>query len=265
MKTEQRAVRFTCCGTCLIGVVDVPERPLGRGVLIVPRPWQYRAGLHRQHTLLSRRLAPRGIATLRFDARGAGDSEGPSRPAAALAEDLACARREFTLVVPEVQEVVLWAMGEAASAAALYASTDARVRGLVLINPVLRAPAQPYAPERAPQPARVGELAFWTTLNAAGQDFAHTMATLRQQHQRTAADGTAPLARRVAASLDGFDGRLLVLLAGAPSNARLFTELLDRHHVACERHVMPHALPSLAARAWRDEMADTTANWIASW
>jgi hypothetical protein len=35
MKLEQRALRFHCRRQCLVGIVDVPERPLVRGMLVL--------------------------------------------------------------------------------------------------------------------------------------------------------------------------------------------------------------------------------------
>lgn len=63
-------------GNDLIGIVDVPERPLARGMLILADSTQTRSGSHRQFTLLSRLLAARGVDVMRFDRAGAGDSDG---------------------------------------------------------------------------------------------------------------------------------------------------------------------------------------------
>src|SRR5690349_1022452 len=116
MKLEQRALRFHSAGTGLIGIVDVPERPLVRGMLLLPDSTQYRSGSHRQFTLLSRLLAARGVAVMRFDRRGAGDSEGEGfeRSGAHAAEDIDAAMKEFFIHVPEMKESVILAPGDAA-------------------------------------------------------------------------------------------------------------------------------------------------------
>jgi alpha/beta superfamily hydrolase len=48
-------------------------------VLVIVGGPQYRAGSHRQFTLLARSLAEQGFAVLRFDYRGMGDSTGAMR------------------------------------------------------------------------------------------------------------------------------------------------------------------------------------------
>ncbi|QNA89070.1 hypothetical protein G4G28_12360 [Massilia sp. Dwa41.01b] len=59
----------------------MPERPLARGMLLLHDSLQYRAGSHRQFTLLSRLLAARGVAVMRFDRGASGDSAGEPMPA----------------------------------------------------------------------------------------------------------------------------------------------------------------------------------------
>ncbi|HBZ05431.1 MAG TPA: hydrolase 1, exosortase A system-associated, partial [Massilia sp.] len=49
-----------CRGAWLYGIVSLPAAPHPRGVLIVVGGPQYRAGSHRQFTLLARDLAAAG-------------------------------------------------------------------------------------------------------------------------------------------------------------------------------------------------------------
>ena len=56
MNYEQRALQFQCNGQSLVGIVDVPDRPLQRGVLVIAGGPQYRVGSHRHYTLLARLL-----------------------------------------------------------------------------------------------------------------------------------------------------------------------------------------------------------------
>ncbi|WP_229425323.1 hydrolase 1, exosortase A system-associated [Massilia sp. Se16.2.3] len=113
-------------------------------MLVVVGGPQYRAGSHRQFTLLARDLADAGIPALRFDYRGMGDSEGDLQTFEHVEDDLRAAIDRFFLEVPGMREVVLWGLCDGASAAAMYAPQDARVSGLVLLNPG-------YAPRRAPR------------------------------------------------------------------------------------------------------------------
>ena len=79
MKTltwHEMPVVFDCEGSRLVGIAALPARPAATGVLIIVGGPQYRAGSHRQFTLLARHLADAGYPTMRFDYRGMGDSAG---------------------------------------------------------------------------------------------------------------------------------------------------------------------------------------------
>ncbi|MDB5960790.1 MAG: hydrolase 1, exosortase system-associated, partial [Massilia sp.] len=137
MKCDQRAIRFNCLGSSMVGIIDLPERPLPRGVLVVAgQPWS-RLGAQRQFAMLARALARRGFAVMRFDRRGVGDSEGCDYNDS----DVRAAVHEFCEQVPLVREVVLLAPGSGAvidnivATASACARVDARVRALLLLDP----------------------------------------------------------------------------------------------------------------------------------
>ncbi len=136
---RESALTFACEGEALFGVLSLPQAaPQPRGVLIVVGGPQYRVGSHRQFALLARSLAAQGIAALRFDYRGMGDSEGAIRDFEAVDADLRSAVDSFMAAVPDLREVVIWGLCDAASAAMFYAGKDSRVTGLVLLNPWAR-------------------------------------------------------------------------------------------------------------------------------
>ncbi len=126
---------FECENCRLVGIVARPQMPSISGVLIVVGGPQYRSGSHRQFTLLARDLAEHGTASLRFDYRGMGDSEGSRRNFTEVDADLRSAIDAFLAVAPSVRHVIIWGLCDAASAALYYAHTDSRVKGLVLLNP----------------------------------------------------------------------------------------------------------------------------------
>lgn len=130
-------VVFGCDGVPLVGVVSVPPQPARLGVLILVGGPQYRVGAHRQFVHLARHLAGGGVAAMRFDFRGMGDSGGSERTFRYVEEDIAAAITAFMQTVPGLQGVVLWGLCGGASAACLYNPGDDRVRGLMLVNPWL--------------------------------------------------------------------------------------------------------------------------------
>src|SRR6187455_154143 len=135
---EERPLVVQCNDAWLYGILSLPEKMDSRGVLVLVGGPQYRVGSHRQFTLLARELATHGIPVFRFDCRGMGDSEGDPRDFERLEDDLRCAINRFLQEVPGIDELVIWGLCDAASAALFYAQHDPRVTGLVLLNPWVR-------------------------------------------------------------------------------------------------------------------------------
>lgn len=270
MNADQRALQFACHGSALVGIIDVPERPLARGVLVIAGASQYRIGNHRHFTLLARLLAGRGIPVMRFDQRGIGDSEGDATAnapsTASVDDDIRAAMKEFFIQMPEMKEIVIWGLGDGATSAALFAQGDTRVTGVVLLNPWVQEAATAARAALFPHLlARFGELGFWKRVASGGRDAAASAAALRQNMRAAAHDRSLPLAQRVVASLACFDGAALVILGGDDPEARQFGELLDKHESRCKRVTIPGANHTFASRAWRDEVAEASANWLVSW
>lgn len=265
MKIDQRALRFSCLGASLVAVVDIPERPLPRGVLVLADSAQYRVGSHRQFTLLSRLLAARGIPVMRFDRRGMGDSEGEPRPFDAIDEDVRAAMKEYFSQVPEMKEIVILGLGDSALAAALYAPTDDRVRALVLLNPLPAGYAALGYGAGHHTLARLGELTFWKRLAAGKIGLAAGAAALRQNLRLAGHERRAALPRRIAASLAEFDGRLLLVLGGQDGPAHRFARQLSRRQARFRCIEVEQADHAFASSAWREEVATASANWIMSW
>jgi exosortase A-associated hydrolase 1 len=141
------------------------------GVLIIVGGRQYRAGSGRSFVNVARQLAESGTPSLRFDTRGMGDSSGAIRSFEEIEPDIGCAIDAMFSELPALQGVVLWGLCDAASAALLYwgATSDSRVKGLVLLNPWIRS-EQTLAKTRMRHHYRdrVSDLQFWRRL-VAGQ------------------------------------------------------------------------------------------------
>jgi len=272
------ALAFDCAGDCLYGVASVPPAPAERGVLIIVGGPQYRAGSHRQFTLLARALARQGIAAMRFDVRGMGDSEGSARPFEDTGADLDAAVTVFMQQVPALREVVLWGLCDGASAAALYAARDARVKGLALLNPWVRTEAgAATATIKHYYRARLFDRTFWQKL-ASGKFDAGAAVRSAVQLARTAlapapAASTAALPDQVYQGLAGFQGKLLVMLSGADLTAQEFQDasastdawrsLMANPRVT--RHVLDGADHTCSRRDWHDQVAAWTTAWLRAW
>jgi exosortase A-associated hydrolase 1/exosortase A-associated hydrolase 2 len=280
-----RAIRFDCHGEALYGVLDLPSRPHGgRGVLVVVGGPQYRAGSHRQFTLLARRLAAEGIPAMRFDYRGMGDSEGDIRNFEQVQDDLRVAVDRFMLEVPGLRDVVLWGLCDGASASTLYAPLDARVTGLALLNPWVRteegaakAMLKHYYKDRLLDPA------LWKKIASGQFDYAGAARSFFQlagsalspkrgapEQEQVEDTAPAPLPERMQAALSGFRGQVLVMLSGADLTAQEFGDVAGgsrpwRELMASQRvtrHTLPGADHTCSQRPWQDQVEDWTCTWL---
>jgi len=298
MQADEQALAFSCGSEQLVGILSPSTAPARRGVLIVVGGPQYRAGSHRQFALLARDLAAQGIPVLRFDYRGMGDGSGDMRNFEMVEEDLRAAIDAFQQAVPGLEEVVIWGLCDAASAAMFYAHSDARVTGLVLLNPwartedgLARATLKHYYRDRLLSPALWKKI-FSGQFNA-GAALRSFFGVLGQARGKAEA---APAAEPAAATpapvysigapaggpglhgrmLDGmqrFGGQVLFIFSGADLTAQEFLDMTKANRrwqglMAAPRarqHTLEAADHTFSRREWRDQVAAWTGEWVRAW
>jgi len=229
---KESVLSFTCEGQPLVGILAEPDgTPADVGVLIIVGGPQYRAGSHRQFTLLARHLATNGFAALRFDYRSMGDSAGETRDFLGVDADIAAAIDALLAARPALRRVVLWGLCDAASAALLYVEStrDARVAGLTLLNPWVRSAAtlaQTHVKHYYGK--RLREREFWLKLLRGGIGLAAlrglaSNVRVARGTRRQGADSRS-FQNRMLDGLAGFPGSVLLILSGADLTAREFLE-----------------------------------------
>jgi len=280
MSIEETAISFRCHDDWLYGVVSRPDVPCRRGVLIVVGGPQYRAGSHRQFTLLARHLAQQGVAAMRFDYRGMGDSQGEARDFESVDDDLRAAIDAFMEAQPGMHEVVLWGLCDAASAATMYAASDPRVTGLVLLNPWVRtADGLARTTLKHYYLDRLRDRTFWQQLLSGRFSYSRSLKSIARLAQtafggRNAQPDTAmSLPERMHAGMRAFEGRVMVIVSGADLTGREFCDmtaatpkwkrLLDAPTVL--QRQLNGADHTFSRRVWRDQVADWTCDWMRSW
>lgn len=277
---REQPLFFDCDGLALLGVIAVPQRPADVGVVIVVGGPQYRVGSHRAFTQLARALAEAGIACLRFDLRGMGDSEGERIDFEQAAPDIHAAVDALCARVAAVRRVVLWGLCDGAAASAFYAATDPRIAGLALFNPWVRTEAgAASATLRHYYGRRVLERAFWRKLAAGGVNVGAALAsawrTLRRalrapRLDRDTGPAAGDLPARVAAGLARHSGPTLIGLSGrdtvaaefdiAATRNRALAAALARSDTACLRFAQAdHTFSSASLRA---AAAAATIRWL---
>jgi exosortase A-associated hydrolase 1 len=280
----ERAVVFDCRGERLLAILSLPPAPHVRGVLIVVGGPQYRVGSHRQFALLARALAAQGIPCMRFDCRGMGDSTGAARSFEQAEDDLHSAIDAFVAHAPGLQEVVLWGLCDAASAALMFGVQHARVRGAVLLNPWVRSEATlSQARIKHYYKDRLLSADLWRKLVRGGIDWRASAASLlrtlrsartgRRSRPGNHKAATRPFQQRMAEGLLESSGPVLLVISGGDLTAREFLEhaahdpqwrrALARPGVS--RVDLPQADHTFSQRAWRMQVEQATLAWLRSW
>jgi exosortase A-associated hydrolase 1 len=280
---RETALTFDCEGKTLVGIVSEPTRHRCVGILVLVGGPQYRVGSHRQFLLLARRLAESGFPVMRFDFRGMGDSGGAKVDFTETVPDIAAALHAFKAACSSLENIVLWGLCDAASAALLYlrATSDARVRGLVLLNPWVRSEDTLAATHvKHYYTKRFVEREFWAKLVNGNIDFAKafrefrgTLALFLKGHRvRVAARQSSgeQYQYRMAAAFADFSGPVLVILSGADYTAKEFIEctrsnpfwrgLVARPNV--ERIDLADADHTFSTSVWRKEVETLTIAWL---
>lgn len=274
----EKPIVFDCEGCQLLGIATVPERPVRTGVLIVVGGPQYRAGSHRQFTLLARYLVEHGIPSFRFDYRGMGDSEGDFRNFEVIDDDIRSAVNVFQAIVPGVETIALWGLCDAASAALYYANTDTRVHRLILLNPWVHTPAT-AAKARLNNYylKRLFQVGFWYKLMGGklrmGESTRDILSAARGGSVDIPSDprhGSAGYVERMCESLSMFRGHVQILLSGNDLTAQEFEHLSSTNvrwkraigSKRVTRHRLVNANHTFSTDQWRSQVASWTLEWV---
>ena len=272
----ERAITFECGGETLVGVLAEPASPATIGIIIIVGGPQYRAGSHRQFVHLSRQLAQGGVAAMRFDYRGMGDSTGSPTPFDEVTPDIAAAIDTMRASCPSVKRIVLCGLCDAASAALIYwqATHDERVDGMVLLNPWVRSESSIARVHiKHYYGRRFLQKEFWAKLAVGRVDVggaARAVARNFMTARRKEPESEITFQDRMADGLKTFDDHALLLLSGRDLTAKEFLEyatsnprwtgLLDRPGLV--RHDFDDADHTFSSDRWRREVETLVLDWL---
>ena len=283
MKYIENVIAFSCHDAWLYGILSLPEQVASTGVLIVVGGPQYRVGSHRQFTLLARSLAAHGVPVVRFDYRGMGDSEGSARIFDAVNDDIQAAIDCFFQKVPELNELVILGLCDAASAATFYAHQDSRVSGLILINPWVRTEegiAKAYLKhyyfsrlfdKNLWQKILSGSFSFNAAIKSFGKLVGSVVMHGRRNDSITAGVNLEEysLPERMYTGLHAFQGRILMILSGNDLTAMEFSALLKSSSkwkmLIKSRNISRQNLQAADHTFSRKEWRDQVSSWIVAW
>lgn len=285
VEENERPVIFECKGNSLVGVLHNPGSESRRALLVVVGGPQYRVGSHREFVLLSRDLAESGYPVFRFDYRGMGDSEGDYSGFENIRDDIEAAIETLQANLPGVDEVVIWGLCDAATAAAFYAAGDARVTGLVLANPWVRSDeGEAKAFLKHYYLKRVLSRDFWRKVLTGKVNVAQSVSSLQSNVKLAAGneqgsgdpaqdDAGCGLPIRLERSLRKYKGRGLLILSGndltaaefkdAVKASRNFRSLLGESRFdQVELDASDH---TFSRHEWLEQVISHTGTWLKMW
>jgi exosortase A-associated hydrolase 1 len=220
---REEVLSFECDGDRLLGILTRPTAAAEIGLVIVPGGSQYRVGAHRQNVLLARSLADRRIATLRFDARGMGDSAGTHPGFTAFGPDIEAAVSALRSAVPGLDRTILCGLCDGASAIALGLPTGT-ADGAILLNPWARSDKTLAAAQiRTHYPRRILSATFWKKLLTGRINPWAKAGEIRAALVRSRqVDDGGSLADRLYRALSSSNRPVLLVLAGRDMTAAEF-------------------------------------------
>ena len=136
----EEPVQFSCNGKSLYGIFHKPDAGHipNTIVIIVIGGSQIRIGGHRLYLQLARFLCMQGVAVLRFDYEGMGDSQGDYIGFEEACPSIEAAVSFASQRLPAKANIILWSLCSGSSACAVCAGEHSdKIEGLILCNPYL--------------------------------------------------------------------------------------------------------------------------------
>ena len=256
------------------GRVCSKQEPNKIGVVIVVGGPQYRVGSHRQFVQLARHLANDGFTCMRFDYTGMGDSQGQKAAFDNIDGDIKSAIDALLNEQPQLEQVVLWGLCDAASAALIYGHQDKRIAGMVILNPWLRSDqAMGKTMFKHYYLQRLLSKDFWRKLvtgkvnvKASVKDVKGFATDTLGANELT---GQSSYQLRMQHGLNQFKGRLLLILSGNDLTAKEFEQQAfgDKawrqiQSTQCLTERLPESDHTFSTKAWKQEVEVLTLNFL---
>ncbi|MFT4517648.1 MAG: exosortase A-associated hydrolase 1 [Halioglobus sp.] len=279
---EEQGLVFDCGDNRLVGILSLPEEASDVGVLFLVGGPQYRVGSHRQFTLLARSLAEAGVASLRFDYEGMGDSEGTKRNFAETEGELFAAIEAFFENSPGLSRIILWGLCDGASTAMMYGHRFPQVAGMILLNPWVHSGeyspgfkvSQYYRPLLAQRDQWGRLLRGQVSPRPALRDLGKAVLSLLPGRRESAvpAPSSQSFVQEMQHGLARFKHDVLIILSEEDFTAKEFSTLIagdnswkeSMRKPGATLHTIADADHTFSKRIWQDEVTQVTIDWVKS-
>lgn len=237
----ENALLFNSRGKQLVAIEHLPTKEkeveiTQQGVVIVVGGPQTRVGSHRLFVQLARALAETGISVFRFDYTGAGDSEGIVTEFTEIQADIDAAITCFTRRNPQLTNISLWGLCDAASAILLYLSQSPKhqplISQLILVNPWVRqAHTQAETYLKSYYIKRLLSRPFWLKLLSGKVSSSAALSDIKafnQQSKKQNTKNTVSFVEQMRFGLSNFAGKSTVILSDNDLTADEFNLLIKK-------------------------------------
>jgi len=277
---NERQIGFRSDGATLRGTLGLPDGEPRGGVVLVHGWSGCRMGPHRILVEAARRLNGESLATLRFDLRGRGESEGDpfATDLDTMFEDARAALRELASRLPQGAPMALLGMCSGGNVSLGAVALGADVRAAVCWS------TYPFQSQRGRQQdvKRTGHflrdyarkalrLETWKKLLRGGVSFRGVFRTLFGHFgKKKSPDGRnlqeSVRDAEVVEQLGAYGGRLLFLFGGADPEAtdarKMLGEFFEERGVRAEFDEIPGANHNFYSLGWKRAAIERTADWL---
>jgi exosortase A-associated hydrolase 1 len=206
-----------------------------------------------------------------------GDSAGRPSTFETIGLDIDAAIIEFRRQIPDLEEIVLWGLCDAASAAMMFGAQSHHVKGIVALNPWVRNDTTlAKSIVKHYYPRRLVQRDFWAKFLAGRVRVRDTLLSVVADLRQAQLGGAKPEAdfiTRMRHGLMAFPGRTLIILSGNDLVAKEFIEVatmdprwkLALANSRIERVEIPDADHTFSNAQSRLAVEQCTLSWLASW
>ncbi len=268
----ETTVTFGKENEALRGVLHEPGEPNGVGLVFLHGWPGNRIGPHRMFVTLARRLSALGFHCLRVDFRGRGDSDGRAEEASirTMIADTASAV-DFLAARPQVKRIYLLGICSGGKVAIGTASSDPRIRGLVLWSAEAMGSLHSRAASTHKSMSalriylkKLTAIETWKkiiTLRVNTRMVRKAIVTDEKPRDAEIAQESALLDR-----FKSFKGELLFIYGGNDPDtkfaAEAYTQFCARHGIRNEFHEIPEANHSFYSLEWERDVLDRSERWF---
>lgn len=255
----------------LRGIFTLPDEDAKTAVIFIHGWSGNRCGPHRMFVNAARAFAEKGIASLRFDLRGRGDSDRVNDDAsldAMIADTLAA--REF-LLSRGMKKIVLCGLCSGANVALGAASLEKNIDGLALWSAPLFREQKP-SDDRASRRKffvvhylkKMFEAKTWSKLFRGGIDFRGVGRTIKGRD--AVSNNPKDSARDIMKELAGYSKPMLFIYGSKDDEAigapEYFAAFCKEQNIPATFHTIEGANHSYYSVEWENEVINKTASWL---